>query len=70
MGVLPEATSVLTNKKGFISYIAYLNAGKSALLSQVFEGVTIHNETRDKDAIKFDIAITDFYPFENKIEKQ
>lgn len=71
MGPQPEVTSVLTNRKGYVTYKAHpIHQDKPAKLSEVFKDVTIHAETRDQEGIKFDISISQFYQFEQLIHKQ
>lgn len=48
MGPQPEATSALTNKKGFITYLATPVEEKKSTLTETFKSIVIHNETIDK----------------------
>lgn len=40
---MPKTVSVLNNKEGLISYIAYPNHGKRAVLADTLKDFQIHN---------------------------
>lgn len=71
LGKVPQMTSVITNHKGYITYIAEkTDPSSKATIKETFKNFKIFNLTESNAESKFDILWNDYYHFEQHIEKQ
>jgi hypothetical protein len=68
LGVAPKTTSVLTGKKGYISYKYNIVPTEEFDLQDEFTNIKIENIVKERDCVKFDILAEDCYKFEQIIE--
>ena len=70
LGKVPQSSSSITSKKGYITYLAHKRHPDAPPLTDVFHGLEIFHLTHEQDLTKFDVLSNDFHKLQGMIENQ